>query len=430
MKKTLLPMKCIFAFTLLMAAYSCKKDLIVKSPAENSKISTDAVTDSNFVTLPEATSIALQSPTSSLVGNVMKTKQVDATLTGTKQIRDFIQYPNAETTSLYIFNFSGGGFVIVPSDKRIRPIIAFSNTGHFSLLANMPVGLTNWLSLNHKNMQVLRRNLTLARPQNMTLAWSQFTGINLSGSSKTSFKALPPPPPCEPGTTNYQVGPLLKTTWAQGVPYNQDTRMMAGAYSGGKAPTGCVATAMAQVMYYWSYPSSYNWAIMPINSDTYTLAGETEVSRLMYDVGASVGMSWGSTSSGAYASNTPNGLRNTFHYSSASFANWNSTSSYMTVQNNINANEPVILNGVASGEGHEWVCDGYLESTTTFCPAINGEQGITYLFFDMNWGWNEQGVAATDNVDGWYGYDEWDVYNGPDYEQFNSQLGFTYNIHP
>jgi len=423
--------QCILACTLLMIAFSCKKELSVKSAPKNSSV-TSAIIDSNFVTLAEATSIAQQTPTSDLVGNAMITKHLDGTVTGaTRQIHDYTQYPNAISPSLYIFNYTGGGFVVVPSDKRIRPIIAFSSTGHFNISSNMPYGLTSWLDLNQKNMQVLRRNLTLARTKNMTTLWSQFTGINLSGSNKVIDKAAPPPPTCQPGTTNYQVGPLLTTTWAQGVPYNQYPSMPAGTYyyGGGKAPTGCVATAIAQVMYYWKYPATYIWTIMPTNSDTYTTSGETQVSRLMYNIGLDVYMTWGPTESSALASNTPRGFTK-LGYSSATYADWNSTSSYMTVQSNIDSSEPVILDGQASDGGHEWVCDGYLESTITYCPAEDGISAETYLFFDMNWGWNEQGVAATDNVDGFYGYDEWDVYNGPDYEQFNSQMGMTYNIHP
>jgi hypothetical protein len=45
----------------------------------------------------------------------------------------------------------------------------------------------------------------------------------------------------------------------------------------------------------------------------------------------------------------------------------------------------------------------------------------------MNWGWAEAGAS---NPNGWFGYNDWQLYNGPTLEHFQYNLGMTYNIHP
>lgn len=434
MKKTLSLVNCFLAFAILTMVFSCKKDLN-KNP---SPILT-APKDSNFVSLADATTAALQIPTSALAGNAMKTKQIDGTMAATsKQILDYTAYPNAVNTSLYIINYVGGGFVVIPADKRVEPILAISAKGHFSTANSLPTGLTNWLTTNHKNMQALRKNTVLARPKSINSSWAQLATPSTNTSGKVIDKAVPPVPTCEPSTTVYQVGPYLQTTWAQGVPYNQNPGIPLGNYYYGdyRDPVGCVATAMAQVMYYWKSPSSYNWAIMPLTSDSYTTAGETEISRLMYNIGLSVNMAYSPTGS-APVESAQNyialGLAHSFNYTAPAFQNWNQTNSYMTVQSNLDSGEPVILTGATSTDGHAWVCDGYMQVTNIWC-ASDGDLGggATTLLFDMNWGWNEAPVAGVtiNNVDGWYDFDLWEVYNGNVQEYYQYDLTMTYNIHP
>jgi hypothetical protein len=117
------------------------------------------------------------------------------------------------------------------------------------------------------------------------------------------------------------MAPLLTSKWSQDSPYNLKTP------GPGLYPTGCVATALAQVMYYWKYPSSgqgthsyewvyggttlsadfnhpYNWAQM---IDDYSLGASTEqqdaVAQLMADVGRAIDMQYTPTASAAHLSN-------------------------------------------------------------------------------------------------------------------------------
>lgn len=190
---------------------------------------------------------------------------------------DTLAVPDAINPSYYIFNYVGGGFVIVPADKRVEPIMAYSDRGYFIKSGKLPSGLISWLSLNHKNMQLLRKNSTLKAPVQVTKHWSEFqlTYDNGNPGSPRILQLLPTPPPCQDETYITLVGPLLQTQWGQGYPYN--ALCPAGSYSNYHTPTGCVATAMAQVMYYWQYPSSYNWSIMPLD---YTNNGYHRVGQI------------------------------------------------------------------------------------------------------------------------------------------------------
>jgi hypothetical protein len=439
MKKNLSAAACTLACAALTLTFSCTKQSSVSKKPVTTNVT--AAADSNFVTLDQANTAALEIPTSELAGNAMKTKQVDGTMAAvTREIQDYTVYPNTQTPSMYIFNYKGGGFVVIPADKRVHPILAISSTGYFKISDQLPDGLNDWLTVNHKNMQTLRQNTTVARPKNVDKMWALLVPPSVNNSGKTIDKAAPPPPPCEPTSSTQQAGPLVQTTWAQGVPYNQWSLMPAGTYwaGGGKAPTGCVATAMGQILYYWQYPTSYNWSVMPLTSNSYTAVGETEVSRLMWNLGQSVGMVYTPTSS-APASTSPtvisNALRSSYcNFSSASEATYSNTSSYPTVMSNIDSREPLILIGDTQTDGHAWVCDGYMQITSTWCPS-NGNPGggETTLLFDMNWGWNEgpvPGYQTEPNVDGWYDFNQWEVYNGPTLEYFQYNLAMIYNIHP
>lgn len=231
---------------------------------------------------------------------------------------------------------------------------------------------------------------------------------------------VPPDHPPTNTEVTVTVGPLLTTTWGQDCGYNSHCPPASDGPCG-YAYTGCVATAMAQVMAYWQSPSTYNWSQMPSNY------GTDDVAVLMRDIGNSVGMSYSGTGSGASASNIVGALINTFHYSSANYSSYG-ISSYNTVQANLNNNRPVLLGGcndqttilgipISYSTCHEWVCDGYLETTFYY---ENG-MGSTYLLFHMNWGW---GLGL---YDGWFAFNDWHISNGRNYRYADDMV---YNIHP
>jgi len=246
-------------------------------------------------------------------------------------------------------------------------------------------------------------------------------GKTSSQGTSIKSKLLPELPdgddPCNNTHTEY--GPLLSTKWNQSCGYNDytptETQLGCSGLPCDRAYTGCVATAMAQVMKHHQYPSGYSWSNMP---NTY---GSSETSLLMSDIGKKVGMDYNCDGSGADTkSEVASSFTSDFGYSSARFLDYEGTVRDI-VKSNIRAGNPVIFRGGENtgwwifgyySNGHAWVCDGYLSSY--YC-----EIGATYLSLHMNWGWGGSN-------DGYYSYNN---FNPSDYD-FNYKAGVILDIRP
>ena len=190
-----------------------------------------------------------------------------------------------------------------------------------------------------------------------------------------------------PSQLKRKVEPLLTCKWSQYFPYNKYTPVI----QGDKTPTGCVATATAQVMYHHKWPknrpadyiastgdearksSTYWWDDMKDTSNKMTTSrSQDAVGVLMYDIGKSVRMRYYHKGSDSNLQNACNALRHNFDY----------TVRYL-VKDVLPANEflkevmqelsdgyPVLV----VGGPHAFVYDGY------------DEQG----FIHTNWGWGGQ----------------------------------------
>jgi hypothetical protein len=322
----------------------------------------------------------------------------------------------------YIFNMADkGGFVIVSAERYEHPVLAFGEEGEFKR-EGAPYGLISWLETTKSNINYIRAGRVDTRKQT-TAEWREVVreyGI-------TSLR-LPPDP--EPGCQDYSVsvtkGPLVTTSWGQGCGYNDFVPIDPSGANCGRYPTGCVATAMAQVMRYWQFPSSYNWGSMATTFPTF------ETARLMDDIGGAVGMNYATSGSGASHGSIPGAFRNIFGYSTASDIGYG-TGSYSTVRSQLSSNRPVLLSGyhdkntswfglvVEYSTGHEWVCDGYIDTDVYWCNPDGTSGGAGYLSFHMNWGWN--GTA-----NGWYAFNSWAPYGqGLNFQYYRRAI---INIHP
>jgi len=194
------------------------------------------------------------------------------------------------------------------------------------------------------------------------------------------------------GTTD--VTPLLTSNWDQGAPYNAMCPPEPSG-PGGHVLVGCVATAMAQVMYYWRYPNTgqgshcdfhtYNGQqyCADFGNTTYDWNGSVNapskqcdpVALISYHAGISVNMQYGPAASGAYTSSIPAALENYFRYSTTTYyqaRSSNYTSWTNQIKADLDAKRPVIYAGQGPDGGHCFVCDGY--------------QGTD--MFHFNWGWS------------------------------------------
>lgn len=191
------------------------------------------------------------------------------------------------------------------------------------------------------------------------------------------------------------IAPLMTTTWNQGHPYN----LYCPEQDGHKSVSGCVATAMAQVLKFYEYPEkskgeghawcnneevtrsldiTFLWDKM---QDSYTDKANpyrettTSVADLMVACGYSVDMGYSPTGSGANSGNVPKAFVNNFSYdvSAQLFSRDRYTLDVWKdmLITELTENGPIYYSGHSKDGGHAFVCDGY-----------DGDGS-----FHFNWGW-------------------------------------------
>lgn len=207
------------------------------------------------------------------------------------------------------------------------------------------------------------------------------------------------------------VEPLLgNINYDQGTPYNNKCPYL----NGGRAVTGCVATAMAQVMRYYRYPANgtgtftytggndgartinledypFDWNnMLEEYQHGYTAKQADAVATLMLVCGASLSMNYSKDGSGANLAKMDGLLKNNFGYSknvqfisTLNSSNPEETIYYWgedVVRPELAAGHPLIFAGFpAMGQtGHCFVIDGY--------TVMDGE-----YYYHVNWGWGGVG---------------------------------------
>lgn len=195
------------------------------------------------------------------------------------------------------------------------------------------------------------------------------------------------------GKIKSSVAPMLKTIWGQNAPYNLQCPLAPGKNVHCK--TGCVATAMAQVMKFYGYPargqgnvrytyegddglayivetdfskSTYDWEKM---KDAYTYGDNSSdeekqaVAKIMADCGAAVRMQYGQYDSGAFDMDVAQALKVHFAYDEAvtylsTFLNEvNDSTWYTTLYQQLSDGMPVIYGGSSPYAPHCFIIDGY-----------------------------------------------------------------------
>lgn len=286
--------------------------------------------------------------------------------------------------SYYVFpNANSKGFTIVSGDDRLPEIVGYSSQGSYDE-NNLPEGFVSFM----KAYQNLYNKVNLGDAEALKNLAEIKAWRNKKNASAASTSA---------------VAPLLgNIEWDQTSPYNN----MCPRYdSVHVAATGCVATAMAQVMAYYKYPkqlkadiSGYvnRWNGIPMEIPTITReegiydwdnmlpkynkeANATQlqkdaVAKLMYHCGAAVRMSYGPESGAAVSSSK---LAKYFGYDADLMMDLSRSSFTLDkwmqiIDTELAAGRPVLYGGQASDGGHQFVCDGK-----------DGE-GL----YHINWGWS------------------------------------------
>ena len=312
--------------------------------------------------------------------------------------------PKTEMESYYVFDRGNDeGYVIVSGDDETYTILGYTDQGSFDY-STLPPNMKEWLDDYASQIAAIQTKKVSGRRASIA--------------------------------THPRVEPLVKSKWSQGYPYNLTCPEY---FNDGRSVTGCVATAMAQLLYYnreksvdetqaampaydtWSaHPttgqhlhvegipegSPIDWANM---KDEYGSANDKQrkaVADLMHYCGVAVKMDYTNKSSGAQSYEAYQAFTKYFGYGSSvkyvsdatDDAQWDNI-----IYNEIQAQRPIYISGANSSGGHAFVCDGY---DGNYCYHINWGWGGTsdgyYLLTNLTPG--QQGIGGSG--DGYTAYRE------------------------
>ena len=317
---------------------------------------------------------------------------------GKKAIEKSSKEMSTGDAPFYIFSDSiSASFVIVSGDERMKEVLAVGN--HFPLVdgSRLPEGLVGLFETYRQQYELLQAGA--ATPESAAVT------INIP-----------------------DVEPMIKTKWHQDAPYNN--------FCPTGCPSGCVATALSQVMNYHQYPVSghgtfsyssrsrgfrcsydfenatFCWGNLKNTYPASTLgdiSGANEIAQVTYACGVSVGMDYNNDGSGAYMSDVPYALIRFFGYNSnVSYRDrtyYNASEWYEMLCRELQEGRPVLYGGVDSKNGgHAFVIEGCNSKTKKFF---------------VNWGWGG-------DFDGEYELDALD----PATYRFSSYQSMIVNVSP
>lgn len=283
----------------------------------------------------------------------------------------------------YIFN-TGGCTVFASADDIAVPVLGYTESP-LTDMNQIPPAMAYMLDTYVRQIE-----------------WAESQGVQTNYTSTRANDWQP-------------IEPLVATKWDQGSPYND----LCPLKNGKPTYTGCVATAMAQAMGYYQYPSvghgtvSYEWNQQTLSTNlsespirwadilpTYTKAEPgTEdqryaIASFMRDCGYALHMEYGGdedNGSNAQTYNIPHVLIENYDYDKGvrherhvfySQSDWE-----QLIYDELAASRPIVYSGQGDNGGHAFICDGY--------------QGKG--LFHINWGWNG-------NSDGYFALTALDPY--------------------
>ena len=238
-------------------------------------------------------------------------------------------------------NTSGGGTIIASADSRFVPLLGYTDHGVFDA-ENLPDGLEYFLGEYKREMAHFKDYQPAENPE--------------KAPRRISYGA---------------VEPILKCEWDQGQPYNQATPA--------ETPTGCGATAMAQVMYAHQWPRDrFEWGyILPkYEEGKYNGLQASAVSKLMAECGSAMNMIYGFVESSSYAYDVPAAFCS-MGYSKTDIVvlhrdYWDPVLFDQLINIELQAGRPLFYSGQGARGGHAFVLDG---------SDGNG-------LYHFNWGWS------------------------------------------
>jgi hypothetical protein len=329
-----------------------------------------------------------------------------------------LQAAVAQTAPYYIFSRGQGqGFVIVSGDDCLPSILGYTESGDFDE-ALLPPHLLGWLdhyAARIEDAQALAQNISIHSP---------------SRAPETRYV------PALAATPRQDVTPIVQTHWHQSSPYNDVCPLVKNSTE--RSLTGCVATAGAQVAYFFhkdmpdvtpAATPTYSYGDAPVTSslpagtpmkydlmlNSYSGSEPAEyraaVANYMYVMGTGTWLTYGGSAAGGTSGYIEN-LVSTFstYFNLTSSTTYKSGVSSQTtwedmIYRDLAAGCPVVYSGYKASEnsGHAVLVDGYRAADN---------------LWHFNFGWGGQG-------DGWYTVNDQTSMNG-----FNEYQNITYNVRP
>ena len=386
----------------------------------------------------------------------------------------------------HVVNLEGGGFVITSGDTKLSPIVAFSDTGTFVSEAGNPllsilkgscsnVAGTSAAGVRRTGGQrageVMRGAPSELADAGLTKnerEWNELLKENAEGETRHRLMAV-----SSSGLSDVYVAPLVKSLWGQRTWGEFSDTLSAFNWNQPDCPCGCVATAAAQIMRMFRYPTAslpkeefsctlygqpntlstiggkYDWDKMPLrwleNGQGVNISEEQAkaISKLTWDAGVANHMDYTTGNSTTYIVNLQSSLKDYFGFRSsgvyAPLPLWNEQLDegfYAFVTRamlaSLDAGMPVIAGifrydesapeGERHSGGHCIIFDGYGELSSSLYVHMNcgysGYGDVWYRFFAENL------VDLRQVVDGWRVVSE---NPAPSYNWINEIL---YNVHP
>ncbi|MBO4849851.1 MAG: C10 family peptidase [Prevotella sp.] len=269
-----------------------------------------------------------------------------------------------DAAPLYVFGDGDGNAIVTTSDSELPAIIGVCEDADFS--QPLPPSLIDWLGEYEREVEWYQN--------------AQHEPLDATGAAQGRVSTPA----------------MIKTTWAQGTPYNQNLTL-----GGKKSVTGCNATAISQIMLYWArqgyvrgctatpeYTTATNKykvaALPPItafdfanmtNGKPTTTAAKKAIAQLMEYVGKAVQSDYAPDVTLARLSKDATVLRTMLRMGDTSliYASSGASKFEQRIYDEITKKQPVLMAGWrAGGGGHTFVCDGY--------DAPND-------MYHVNWGW-------------------------------------------
>lgn len=289
---------------------------------------------------------------------------------------------------IYVFNDeANGGYVVISGDARMPDVLAYSDNGQYD---------TNHLPCNMK-------------------AWME------EYASQVKYLRTHPEAKATKGTTpeRENIAPLLTCAFGQWAPYNNKCPEVHDEDGVSRSPTGCVATAMAQIMHYYRWPNQTKAVIpgyttrtleieipeIPVtkidwshilskysNNGSYNSSNADAISTLMMLCGASVRMDYKKNASSGDSSRASEAFYKYFDYDETLIdyvGRGDNTNLWeQMIYEELSNGRPVYYEGSGESGAHAFNVDGYQDG-----------------FFHINWGWGGQdSYARIGYANGWEGY--------------------------